>query len=43
VFRRRPSPVPREDVNTIMTWLMRLDEKLDRIELLVRGEEPDEQ
>jgi hypothetical protein len=30
-------------MTTILTWLMRLDEKLDRIELLVRGEDPDDQ
>jgi hypothetical protein len=43
VFRRRPLPIERDDVDTIFTWLMRLDAKLDRIELLVRGEDPDDE
>jgi hypothetical protein len=44
VFRRRPPPSERdEDLTAILTWLMRLDEKLDRIELPVRGEDPDDQ
>ena len=37
--RRTTSP----DVFTIMTWLMRLDAKVDRLELLMRGEDPDDE
>ena len=43
MFRRRPLPIDRDEVNTIFVWLMRLDAKLDTIELLVRGEDPDEE
>jgi hypothetical protein len=43
MFRRRRVNVEPADVTTILTWLMRLDAKLDRIELLARGEDPDDQ
>ncbi|HYZ77348.1 MAG TPA: hypothetical protein VE596_08240 [Gaiellaceae bacterium] len=43
MFRRRSLPIDRDEVNTIFVWLMRLDAKLDTIELLVRGEDPDDE
>jgi hypothetical protein len=44
MFRpRRRVPIERDDVDTIFVWLMRLDAKLDTIELLVRGEDPDDE
>jgi hypothetical protein len=43
VFRPRRQSAEIPDVITILTWLMRLDAKLDRIELLVIGEDPDDQ
>jgi len=43
VFRRGRKENDEPDVFTIMTWLMRLDAKLDRLELLMRGEDPDDE
>jgi hypothetical protein len=42
VFRRRRQPPEDPNIRTILVWLMRVDAKLDRLELLVRGEDPDE-
>jgi hypothetical protein len=43
VFRRKQPPIEPEEVTLILESLMRLDAKLDRIELLVRGEDPDDE
>jgi hypothetical protein len=43
MFRRRRPPIDRGDIDTIFIWLMRLDAKLDRIELIVSGEDPDDE
>jgi hypothetical protein len=40
--RKRPAP-ERDDMTLILESLMRLDAKLDKIELLVRGEDPDDE
>lgn len=43
MFRRKQPPIEHEEVTLILESLMRLDAKLDRIELLVRGEDPDDE
>jgi hypothetical protein len=44
MFRRRKRPASeRDDMTLILESLMRLDAKLDKIELLVRGEDPDDE
>jgi len=42
MFRRRREPPENPDVTTILWWLMRMDAKLDRLELLARGDDPDD-
>jgi hypothetical protein len=42
VFRRRRRKPDFDDAALILQSLMRIEAKLDRIELLVQGEDPDE-
>jgi hypothetical protein len=43
VFRRRREQPHDPDITTILWWLMKLDARLDRLELLMRGEDPDDE
>jgi hypothetical protein len=43
VWRRRPEPeITREDVNSIMEFLMRLDEKVEKIRAFLLGDDEEE-
>jgi hypothetical protein len=42
MFRRRRRQRPFDDATLILRELMQIDAKLDRIERLLQGEDPDE-